>query len=70
MAENSLIYYMLKNEKVLNMVENSVGYFPDKNIRDLSNEIIYYFHILCYYKIRGFIPNFIILRGYNYERLV
>ena len=44
MAENSLIYYMLKNEKVLNMVENSVGYFPDKNIRDLSNEIIYYFH--------------------------
>ena len=26
------------------MVENSVGYFPDKNIRDLSNEIIYYFH--------------------------
>ena len=44
MAENSLIYYMLKNEKVHNMVENSVGYFPDKNIRDLSNEIIYYFH--------------------------
>lgn len=44
MAENSLIYYMIKNEKVLNMVENSVGYFPDKNIRDLSNEIIYYFH--------------------------
>ena len=44
MAENSLIYYMLKNEKVLNMVENRVGYFPDKNIRELSNEIIYYFH--------------------------
>lgn len=44
MAENHLIYYMLKNEKVLNMVENRVGYFPDKNIRELSNEIIYYFH--------------------------
>lgn len=44
MAENYLIYYMLKNEKVLNMVENRVGYFPDKNIRELSNEIIYYFH--------------------------
>lgn len=43
MAENYLIYYMLKNEKVLNMVENRVGYFPDKNIRELSNEIIYYF---------------------------
>ena len=50
MAENYLIYYMLKNEKVLNMVENRVGYFPDKNIRELSNEIIYYFHkygIIC-----------------------
>lgn len=44
MAENYLIYYMLKDRKVLNMVENRVGYFPNKNIRELSNEIIYYFH--------------------------
>ncbi len=44
MAENYLIYYMLKDTKVLNMVENKVGYFPNKNIRELSNEIIYYFH--------------------------
>lgn len=44
MAENYLIYYMLKDTKVLNMVENRVGYFPNKNIRELSNEIIYYFH--------------------------
>ena len=44
MAENHLIYYMLKDTKVLNMVENRVGYFPNKNIRELSNEIIYYFH--------------------------
>ena len=35
----------------------------------LNHKIIYYFYILCYYKIRGIIPNFIILRGYNYERL-
>ena len=43
-AENYLIYYMLHSEKVINMVENRVGYFPTKNIRELSNEIIYYFH--------------------------
>ena len=44
MAENYLIYYMFKDNMVINMVENKVGYFPDKNIRELSNEIIYYFH--------------------------
>lgn len=44
MAENCLIYYMLKDSMVINMVENRVGYFPNKNIRELSNEIIYYFH--------------------------
>lgn len=43
-AECYLIYYMLKDEKVINMVEKRIGYFPDKNIRELSNEIIYYFH--------------------------
>lgn len=44
MAENNLIYYMFKDNMVINMVENRVGYFPTKNIRELSNEIIYYFH--------------------------
>ena len=43
-AETNLIHYMLKDEKVLNMVEKRVGYFPTQNIRELSNEIIYYFH--------------------------
>ena len=44
MAENYLIYYMFKDNMVINMVENKVEYFPTKNIRELSNEIIYYFH--------------------------
>lgn len=44
MAENNLIYYMFKDNMVINMVENRVAYFPTKNIRVLSNEIIYYFH--------------------------
>lgn len=43
-AEINLIFYMLKDERVINMVEKRVGYFPTKNIRQLSNEIIYYFH--------------------------
>ena len=44
MAENNLIYYMLKDTKVINMVDNKLSYFPTKNIRELANEIIYYFH--------------------------
>lgn len=44
MAEIYLIHYMLKDERVINMVEKRVGYFPTQNIRELSNEIIYYFH--------------------------
>lgn len=43
-AEVNLIFYMLKDEKVIHMVEKRIGYFPTKNIRELSNEIIYYFH--------------------------
>lgn len=43
-AQNNLIYYMFRDDKVINMVEKGVGYFPNKNIRQLSNEIIYYFH--------------------------
>ena len=35
---------MLRDERVIDMVEHGVGYFPNKNIRNLSNEIIYYFH--------------------------
>ncbi len=30
MAENYLIYYMFKDNMVINMVENKVGYFPTK----------------------------------------
>ncbi len=54
-AEYYLIYYMLKDEKVINMVEKRVGYFPDKNIRELSNEIIYYFNKYGIINIADFI---------------
>lgn len=43
-AQCYLIFYMLRDERVIEIVEKRVGYFPNKNIRNLSNEIIYYFH--------------------------
>ena len=54
-AECYLIYYMLKDGRVINMVEKRVGYFPDKNIRELSNEIIYYFNKYGIINIADFI---------------
>lgn len=54
-AEINLIYYMLKDEQVINMVEKRVGYFPTQNIRELSNEIIYYFHKYGIISIADFI---------------
>ncbi len=43
-ASKNLLYYMLKDEKIINMVENQVTYIPDSNMRALSNEMIYYYH--------------------------
>ncbi len=43
-AERSLIYYMLKDESVIHIVEKQVSYFPTADIRALSNEIIGYYH--------------------------
>jgi len=44
MASEYLINYMLKDETVINMVDNKVIYFPRDNIRYLASEIIYYYH--------------------------
>lgn len=43
-ASRTLIFYMLKDEKIINMVENKITFFQDPNIRALSNEIISYYH--------------------------
>ena len=43
-ASRYLIYYMLKDEDVLNLVHDNVTYFKEKNIRGLYSEIIYYYH--------------------------
>ena len=43
-ASRALIFYMLKDNKIINLVENKISFFKDQNIRMLSNEIIYYYH--------------------------
>ena len=43
-AERSLIYYMLKSDEVLSLVEHNISYFPSMDIRYLSNEIIDFYH--------------------------
>lgn len=43
-ASRCLIYYMLRDEMVLNLVHDNVTYFKEKNIRGLYSELIYYYH--------------------------
>ena len=43
-AERSLIYYMLKSDEVLALVEHNISFFPSIEIRYLSNEIIDFYH--------------------------
>ena len=42
-ASLRLLYYMLKDSKIIALVEKKVTYFPDDDIRHLANEIIYYY---------------------------
>ncbi|MDO4394823.1 MAG: DNA primase [Mycoplasmatota bacterium] len=39
-----LLFYMLKDEKIIHTVENRITFFPNPNIRALSNEMIDYYH--------------------------
>ena len=43
-AGRRLLYYMIKDEKILTLVEEKVPYFNEQEVRILSNEIIYYYH--------------------------
>ena len=55
MASRNLLYYMLKDEKVVNKVENEIAYIPDDNMRALLNEIIAYSHKFGIINIADFI---------------
>ena len=54
-AERNLLYYMIKDQNIINLVENKIAYFPNDNIRILSNEIIYYYHQYGIFNVADFI---------------
>lgn len=54
-ASRNLIYYMLKDSKLISLVEKKVIYFPNDMIRVLSSEIIYFYHKYGVFNIADFI---------------
>lgn len=54
-ASRNLIYYMIKKSNIIDLVEKSITYIPDNNIRVLFNEIIYYYHKYGIFNIADFI---------------
>lgn len=54
-ASRNLIHYMLKDNKIINIVENKITYFPDETLRLLANEIIYYYRKYGTFNIADFI---------------
>lgn len=54
-ASRNLIYYMIKDQNVISLVEEKITYFPDDYIRILSNEIIYFYHKYGTFNIADFI---------------
>ena len=54
-AMQNLLFYMIKDPKVINYVEQNITYIPDDNERILSNEIIYYYRKFGIFKVADFI---------------
>lgn len=54
-ASRYLLYYMIKDCKIINIVKDNITYFPEEIIRNLSNEIIYYYHKYGVFHIADFI---------------
>lgn len=54
-ATRVLIFYMLKDEKIINMVEHQITFIAEPNTRALINEIIYYYHKYKVINIADFI---------------
>ena len=54
-ASRYLIYYMVRDNRIIDLVESKITYFPDETIRILSNEIIYFYHKYGVFNIADFI---------------
>ena len=46
---------MLKDEKIIDKVEKEISFFPNSEIRDLANQMIYYYRKFGTLKIADFI---------------
>lgn len=55
MASRMLLFYMLKDEKIISLVEKQISFFPNDTIRMLINEITYYYHKYGILNIADFI---------------
>ena len=54
-ASRHLLFYMIKDDAIINEVEKQISFFPEQEIRDLANQIIYYHHKYGSLKIADFI---------------
>ena len=54
-ASRNLLYYMIKDQNIIKLVESEIAYFPNENMRILSKEIIYYYHKYGIFNIADFI---------------
>ena len=55
LAARNLLFYMLKDNKIIDEVNKKIVFFPEENIRMLANEIIYYYHSYGVFKVADFI---------------
>ena len=55
LASRNLIFYMMKDEKIIIKVEKNITFFPNNNLRILANEIIYFYHKYGTFNIADFI---------------
>ena len=54
-ASMNLLYYMIKDQNIIELVKTKITFFPDDKIRMLSNEIIYYYNKYGIFNIADFI---------------
>ena len=55
LASRNLAYYMTKDDKIFSKVENKVTFIPNNIIRNLVNEMIYYYHKYGIFKVADFL---------------
>lgn len=65
-ACRNIIYFMMNDEKFIELFKKELGYFKEKKYRNLANEIIYYYEANGKMDISAFI-SFISTKDYIYD---